>query len=126
VCLKYGIGVLPYSPLAGGFLTGKYRRNQALPSGVRVDGNKQRMSKQNFDLVEKLIEIAQRHDSTPTRVALAWLLAQPFVSAPIIGANNTGQLADSMGATALGLSEEEIGEISDVAIWEKSRTDREA
>ena len=126
VCLKYGIGVLPYSPLAGGFLTGKYRRNQALPSGVRVDGNKQRMSKQNFDVVEKLIEIAQRHDSTPTRVALAWLLAQPFVSAPIIGANNTGQLADSMGATALGLSEEEIGEISDVAIWEKSRTDREA
>ena len=126
VCLKYGIGVLPYSPLAGGFLTGKYRRNQALPSGVRVDGNKQRMSKQNFDVVEKLIEIAQRHDSTPTRVALAWVLAQPFVSAPIIGANNTGQLADSMGATALGLSEEEIGEISNVAIWEKSRTDREA
>lgn len=126
VCLKYGIGVLPYSPLAGGFLTGKYRRNQALPSGVRVDGNKQRMSEQNFDVVEKLIEIAQRHDSTPTRVALAWLLAQPFVTAPIIGANNTGQLGDSMGATALALSEEEIGEISNVAIWEKSRTDREA
>jgi aryl-alcohol dehydrogenase-like predicted oxidoreductase len=126
VCSRYGIGVLPYSPLAGGFLTGKYRRNQALPSSVRVDGNKQRMSEQNFDVVEKLIEIAQRHDSTPTRVALAWMLAQPFVTAPIIGANNTGQLADSMGAAALALSAEEIGEISNVAIWEKSRTDREA
>jgi aryl-alcohol dehydrogenase-like predicted oxidoreductase len=126
VCARYGIGVLPYSPLAGGFLTGKYRRNQALPSGVRVEGNKKRMSEQNFDIVEKLIEIAQRHDSTPTQVALAWLLAQPFVTAPIIGANNTGQLADSMGASELVLSEEEIGEISNVADWERSRTDREA
>jgi aryl-alcohol dehydrogenase-like predicted oxidoreductase len=126
VCARYGIGVLPYSPLAGGFLTGKYRRNQALPSGVRVEGNKKRMSEQNFDIVEKLIEIAQRHDSTPTQVALAWLLAQPFVTAPIIGANNTGQLADSMGASELVLSEEEIGEISNAADWERSRTDREA
>jgi aryl-alcohol dehydrogenase-like predicted oxidoreductase len=126
VCLRYGIGVLPYSPLAGGFLTGKYRRNQPLPSGVRAEGNKQRMSEQNYDVVEKLIDIAQRRESTPTRVALAWLLAQPFVTAPIIGANNTEQLADSMGATDLTLSEEEVGEISTVADWEKSRTDREA
>jgi aryl-alcohol dehydrogenase-like predicted oxidoreductase len=126
VCLRYGIGVLPYSPLAGGFLTGKYRRNQPLPSGVRAEGNKQRMSDQNYDVVEKLIDIAQRRESTPTRVALAWLLSQPFVTAPIIGANNTEQLADSMGATDLTLSEEEVGEISTVADWEKSRTDREA
>jgi aryl-alcohol dehydrogenase-like predicted oxidoreductase len=126
VCLKYGIGVLPYSPLAGGFLTGKYRRNQALPSGVRVEGNKQRMSEQNFDIVEKLVEIAQRHGSTPTRVTLAWMLKLPFVTAPIIGANTTDQLADSMGAAGLELSEEEIGEISVAADWEKSRTDREA
>jgi aryl-alcohol dehydrogenase-like predicted oxidoreductase len=125
VCSTYGIGVLPYSPLAGGFLTGKYRRNQALPSGVRVEGNKQRMSEQNFDIVEKLIEIAQHHGSTPTRVTLAWMLAQPFVTAPIIGANNTDQLADSMAAPELALSEEEIGQISTAANWEKSRTDRE-
>ena len=61
-----------------------------------------------------------------TRVALAWLMAQPFVTAPINGANSTGQLADSMGASELVLSEEEIGEISNVADWERSRTDREA
>jgi aryl-alcohol dehydrogenase-like predicted oxidoreductase len=125
VCSTYGIGVLPYSPLAGGFLTGKYRRNQTLPSGVRVEGNKQRMSEQNFDIVEKLIEIAQRHGSTPARVTLAWMLAQPFVTAPIVGANNPGQLADSLGALELTLSEED-GEISTTANWEKSRTDREA
>src|SRR5258708_19600527 len=93
VCSRYGIGVLPYSPLAGGFLTGKYRRNQALPSGVRVEGNKQRMSEQNFDIVEKLIEIAQRHDSTPTPVTLAWIFNQPFFPTPIISPNITDQLA---------------------------------
>ncbi|MBV9672777.1 MAG: aldo/keto reductase, partial [Verrucomicrobia bacterium] len=126
VCRKYGIGVLPYSPLAGGFLTGKYRKNQDLPSGVRVEGNRQRMTEQNFNIVEKLIEIAERHASTPARVALAWLLAQPFVTAPIIGANNAAQLADSMGATDLALAPEEIDDISTVSDWEKSRTDREA
>jgi aryl-alcohol dehydrogenase-like predicted oxidoreductase len=125
VCLRYGIGVLPYSPLAGGFLTGKYRRNQALPESVRAEGNKQRMTEQNFDIVEKLIEVAQRHNSTATRVALAWQLAQPFVTAPIIGANSVEQLTDSMGAADLELTEQEVNEISTAAHWEKSRTDRE-
>jgi aryl-alcohol dehydrogenase-like predicted oxidoreductase len=125
VCLRYGIGVLPYSPLAGGFLTGKYRRNQVLPESVRAENNKQRMNEQNFDIVEKLTELAQRHNSTATRVALAWLLAQPFVTAPIIGANSVEQLADSMGAQDLELTEQEVNEISTAAHWEKSRTDRE-
>ena len=125
VCLRYGIGVLPYSPLAGGFLTGKYRRNQALPESVRAEGNKQRMTEQNFDIVEKLIEVAQQHNSTATRVALAWQLAQPFVTAPIIGANSVEQLTDSMGAADLELTEQEVNEISTAAHWEKSRTDRE-
>jgi aryl-alcohol dehydrogenase-like predicted oxidoreductase len=126
VCLRYGIGVLPYSPLAGGFLTGKYRRNQTLPDSVRAEGNKQRMTDRNFDIVEKLVEVAQRHNGTPTRVALAWLLAQPFVTAPIVGANSVEQLADSMGAADLALTQEEIDGLSTVAHWEKSRTDREA
>jgi aryl-alcohol dehydrogenase-like predicted oxidoreductase len=126
VCLRYGIGVLPYSPLAGGFLTGKYRRNQPLPESVRAEGNKQRISDQNFDIVEKLIEIAQRHNSTATRVALAWQLAQPFMTAPIIGANNVEQLADSMRAADLELAADEVNEISTAAHWEMSRTDREA
>lgn len=126
VCLRYGIGVLPYSPLAGGFLTGKYRRNQTLPGSVRAEGNKHRMSDQNFDIVEKLVEVAQRHNSTPTRVAIAWNLAQPFVTAPIVGANSVEQLADSMGAADLALTQEEIDGLSAAAHWEKSRTDREA
>jgi aryl-alcohol dehydrogenase-like predicted oxidoreductase len=125
VCLAYGVGVLPYSPLAGGFLTGKYRRNQPLPDSVRAGGNADRMTDKNFDILEKLIEIAGRYNSTPTRVALAWQLAQPFVTAPIIGANNLDQLGDSMGSPALKLSDQDLAEIEQVSGWERSRTERE-
>jgi aryl-alcohol dehydrogenase-like predicted oxidoreductase len=125
VCLAYGVGVLPYSPLAGGFLTGKYRRNQPLPESVRTGDNARRMTDKNFDILEKLIEIAGRHNSTPTRVALAWQLAQPFVTAPIIGANNLDQLGDSMGAATLKLSDQDLVEIEQVSGWERSRTERE-
>jgi aryl-alcohol dehydrogenase-like predicted oxidoreductase len=125
VCLAYGVGVIPYSPLAGGFLTGKYRRNQPLPASIRAGGNADRMTDKNFDILEKLIEVAGRHNSTPTRVALAWQLAQPFVTAPIIGANNLDQLGDSMGAPALKLSDQDLAEIEQVSGWERSRTERE-
>jgi aryl-alcohol dehydrogenase-like predicted oxidoreductase len=125
VCLAYGVGVIPYSPLAGGFLTGKYRRNQPLPESVRTGDNARRMTDKNFDILEKLIEIAGRHNSTPTRVALAWQLAQPFVTAPIIGANNLDQLGDSMGAATLKLSDQDLVEIEQVSGWERSRTERE-
>lgn len=126
VCLEYGVGVIPYSPLAAGFLTGKYRRGQPLPDSVRAGGiGSSRMNEQNLDLVEKLVEIAASKDSTPTRVTLAWMLAQPFMSAPIIGANNTQQLADSLGAVDLTLSVEEIQAISSVSEWTRSRTELE-
>jgi aryl-alcohol dehydrogenase-like predicted oxidoreductase len=75
--------------------------------------------------LEKLIEIAGRYNSTPTRVALAWQLAQPFVTAPIIGANNLDQLGDSMGSPALKLSDQDLAEIEQVSGWERSRTERE-
>jgi aryl-alcohol dehydrogenase-like predicted oxidoreductase len=125
VCLAYGVGVIPYSPLAGGFLTGKYRRNQQPPESVRTGDNARRMTDKNYDILEKLVEIAGRHNSTPTRVALAWQLAQPFVTAPIIGANNLNQLADSMGAPSLELSDQDLSEIEQVSGWERSRTERE-
>jgi aryl-alcohol dehydrogenase-like predicted oxidoreductase len=125
VCLTYGIGVLPYSPLAGGFLTGKYRRGQPLPESVRTQDNSLRMTDQNYQIVETLIDVAQRLGSTPARVALAWQMAQPFVSAPIFGANSVQQLADSMGAVGLRLSAADLAEISNAAAWERSRTDRE-
>ncbi len=126
VCLEYGIGVIPYSPLAAGFLTGKYRRGQPLPDSVRAGGiGSSRMNEQNLDLIEKLVEIAAEHNTTATRVTLAWMLAQPFMSAPIIGANNTTQLADSLGAIDLSLTEDQIKAISSVSDWTRARTDLE-
>jgi aryl-alcohol dehydrogenase-like predicted oxidoreductase len=125
VCLTYGIGVIPYSPLAGGFLTGKYRRGEALPESVRTQDNARRMTDQNFDIVETLIDIAQRNGATPTRVALAWQLAQPFVTAPIIGANSIKQLEDSMGAIDLRLPDTDLAKLSQVADWERFRTEKE-
>ncbi len=126
VCLTYGIGVIPYSPLAAGFLTGKYRRGQPLPDSVRAGGiESSRMNEQNWQLVDKLVDIAGRHGTTATRVTLAWMLAQPFMSAPIVGANTIAQLEDSMGASDLKLSSDEIAEISKVSDWERARTDNE-
>ncbi|MFN3266549.1 MAG: aldo/keto reductase [Deinococcales bacterium] len=126
VCLEYGVGVVPYSPLAGGFLTGKYRRGQPLPESVRAAGiGSSRMNEQNLDTVEKLVEIAAARGTTVTRVALAWLLVQPFMSAPIIGANSTTQLADSLGAIDLQLDQAELAAISKVSDWTRSRTELE-
>jgi aryl-alcohol dehydrogenase-like predicted oxidoreductase len=126
ICLEYGLGVIPYSPLAAGFLTGKYRRGQPLPDSVRAAGiESSRMNQQNWQLVDKLVDIAARHNTTATRVTLAWMLAQPFMTAPIIGANNTRQLEDSMGAPDLKLSPDEIEEISKAADWQRARTENE-
>jgi aryl-alcohol dehydrogenase-like predicted oxidoreductase len=126
VCLEYGVGVVPYSPLAGGFFTGKYRRNQALPDSVRASGiGSSRMNDQNLDTVEKLVEIAAARNSTPARVTLAWLLAQPFVSAPIIGANTTAQLEDLLGAVDLQLEPHELQAITQVSDWIRARTELE-
>jgi aryl-alcohol dehydrogenase-like predicted oxidoreductase len=127
VCLEYGVGVIPYSPLAGGFLTGKYRRGAALPESLRANETAdRRMTDQNWEILEAIQTVATRHGSTPTRVTLAWLLAQPFMTSPIIGANTTTQLEDSMGATELALSTEDVAAISKAADWERSRTDKEA
>ncbi len=126
VCLEYGVGVVPYSPLAGGFLTGKYRRGQPLPDSVRAGGiGSSRMNDQNMDTIEKIIEIAAAKNCTPTQVSLAWLLAQPFMTAPIIGANNTKQLEDSMGVVNVSLSPDEITAISTVSDWTRARTELE-
>jgi aryl-alcohol dehydrogenase-like predicted oxidoreductase len=123
VCLEYGIGVIPYSPLAAGFFTGKYRRDQPLPESVRAQGIDQRMSEQNWQVLDTILEIAQRHNTTPTRVTLAWMMAQPFMTAPIVGANTTAQLEDSMGATELNLSSDDVEAISKASDWVRSRTD---
>lgn len=114
VCQVYGIGVIPYSPLAGGFLTGKYRRDQT-PESVRLRGVQRYFTERNWQLLEIMEEIGRRHGeaqsgqpATLSAVALAWLLAKPVITSPIIGANTLEQLWDNLQAVGLQLPAEEV------------------
>jgi len=118
LCNDQGLGIIPYSPLAGGFLTGKYRRD-SVPDSQRAEGIKQRyFNDRGFAIVDALDRVAQAHGSTPTAVALAWLLAQPGMTAPIIGANSPEQLNASLAATELQLTAEDLAALNDASKWE--------
>jgi aryl-alcohol dehydrogenase-like predicted oxidoreductase len=106
ICRDRDIGVIPYSPLAAGFLTGKYRRDFT-PDSVRAEGVAKYFTEENWTLLDKMDAIAAAHDATVTQVALAWLLANPTITSPIIGANSTMQLKDSLAAVELTLAAEE-------------------
>jgi aryl-alcohol dehydrogenase-like predicted oxidoreductase len=119
LCEEEDLGVLPYSPLAGGFLTGKYRRDK-IPESARLDGIKARyLNERGFALLDHVDAVAQGHGATPAQVSLAWLLQQPVVTAPIVGANTPEQLHDSLSATELELAPEEIAELDAASAWQK-------
>jgi aryl-alcohol dehydrogenase-like predicted oxidoreductase len=96
VCEHYGMGVLPFFPLASGFLTGKYKRNQGAPEGTRLAGNPDRANSyftpENFDKVEALEKIANNADHSMTELAISWLLSKDVVSSVISGATKTEQV----------------------------------
>jgi aryl-alcohol dehydrogenase-like predicted oxidoreductase len=118
VCEQYNIGVIPYSPLAGGFLTGKYRRDN-VPASARADGVKQRyLNERGFAILDALDAIAQAHDLTPAATALAWQLSQMVITAPIVGANSVAQLQDSLKAAGVRLTDEEMAQLNDASAWE--------
>lgn len=108
LCVREEIGVIPYSPLAGGFLTGKYRKGRPPPKSQRVEGVKRYMTEQGFGVVGALDAVAKAHDTHVAAVALAWLLAKPAVTAPIIGANTPEQIADLLPAPELRLAADEL------------------
>ena len=115
VCLKYGLGVIPYSPLGGGFLTGKYRRGQPLPDSMRAKGIEQRYlgEEKHMDLIDALDAIASSQNATIAQVSLAWLLHRPVMTAPIIGANTVEQLAELLPAAELELDGEALEAIAE-------------
>jgi aryl-alcohol dehydrogenase-like predicted oxidoreductase len=107
LCARNGLGVIPYSPLEGGFLTGKYQRDGSTPAQGRGAGN-DRMQKysndQGFAILEALADLAQQHQATQAQMALAWLLTNPTLTSAIIGANTVAQLAELTQAIAINLS----------------------
>lgn len=118
VCLDQGIGVIPYSPLGGGFLTGKYRRNAPVPESARAGGVQHRyMNEQGFAAIEKLEEIGRNHQATVAQTAVSWVLANPAVASAIIGANSIEQLDDTVKGAAIKLSAEEKSSLDGVTAW---------
>ncbi|HWS53020.1 MAG TPA: aldo/keto reductase [Pyrinomonadaceae bacterium] len=108
LCLEQGVGVISYFSLASGFLTGKYRSEADLSKSPRGRGVKKYMDERGFRILGALDEAAARHDSTPARVALAWLIARPGVTAPIASATSLEQLRDLTEAARLKLDEASI------------------
>ncbi len=115
-CQDMGIGVIPYSPLQGGFLTGKYRRGQT-PESVRAGGLEKFFTERNFQLIDLLEECGKTHQATVTQVALAWMLQRPSITAPIIGANSVEQLQDILGSLEVTLTNEDIQAIDTASDW---------
>lgn len=106
-----GLGLMVWSPLAGGFLSGKYRRGQE-GEGRRASFDFPPVDKdQGYDAVEAMDDIAASHGATVPQVALAWLLAKPVVSTVIIGARKLSQLQDNLGASDVRLTEEDIARL---------------
>ena len=109
-CVDAGIGIVVWSPLAGGFLTGRYTREDPT-------GGKGRLAsfdllpmdrEQGYEVVDHLRAIGQQHDASVAQVALAWLLAKPHVTSVLLGASKLSQLEDNLGALAFSLSPEEV------------------
>jgi aryl-alcohol dehydrogenase-like predicted oxidoreductase len=115
-CRRYGIGMFPYSPLGGGLLTGKYRRDQALPESVRAAENaERRFSDKNWHIIETLVAVSEVNDHTPAQAAVNWMLAKPWVTAPIIGANTPAQLTDVLNGLEKELPSAAIAQLDDAS-----------
>jgi aryl-alcohol dehydrogenase-like predicted oxidoreductase len=116
LCLDQGIGVIPYSPLQGGFLTGKYRRDST-PESARAEGLKKYFTEQNYVLIDLLEQLASPRGASVAQLALAWLLQRPAITAPIVGANSVEQLDDILGALTVQLTAEEVAQIDAASDW---------
>jgi len=122
LCREEGIGVIPWSPLGGGLLTGKMRKGAAPPAGSRaaVDpANRERFTRdRNLEIAEAVIEIAKRIGRSASQVALAWVVQQPGVTSPIFGARSLEQLEDNLGAADLVLDAEAARRLDEASALE--------
>jgi aryl-alcohol dehydrogenase-like predicted oxidoreductase len=117
-CMKYGVGVLPYFPLASGMLTGKYRRGEAPAEGTRLAAwgprGERMLSGRNFDVVEKLTAFAEGRGHTILELAFSWLASQPHVASVIAGATKPEQVAENVAAASWRLTAEELAEVDTI------------
>lgn len=111
LCLQHGLGVIPYFSLAAGFLTGKYRKPGDIEGRARRGSASPYLNDTGFALLARMDAVAARHGATLAQVALAWLMARPSVTAPIVSATNLAQLADILQSAELALTAQDIAEL---------------
>jgi len=121
ICLNYGIGVIPYSPLAGGFLTGKYVGDQAPPEGSRGAMSDRiqayLMDPHSLSTLEIVKQIALERKKSPSQVALRWLISRPAVVSAIIGPRDLEQLEDNLGCLSVELADEDMRRLDEGSAW---------
>jgi aryl-alcohol dehydrogenase-like predicted oxidoreductase len=120
-CEKFGLGILPWSPLAGGLLTGKYTRDNR-PEGARLHKWEDRWNRQNNDrtwrVLDALAQVSRETGASQAAIALAWLLAKPIVSSVIIGARTVAQLDQNLEAAALELAPAHLAALDEASRFE--------
>ena len=115
VCQVYGMGVIPYSPIAGGFLTGKYTPEQnALDSKRNVS---RYFNERSWNILDATRRVAVQANASVSQVALAWVLRQPAITSPIIGPRTNEQLEDNLGALQVQLAQEQWDNLNQVSAW---------
>ncbi len=125
LCLDQGVGIIPYFPLAGGILTGKYGQGASTPSGSRAetDPNFNRfLEDRNLKLGQQVSQLAAEHGHSPSALSLAWLMNRPAVSTVIVGATKTEQLDDNLKSLQIEIDEalgSSLDEISDGFVYAK-------
>jgi aryl-alcohol dehydrogenase-like predicted oxidoreductase len=123
VCQKFGLGIIPWSPLGGGMLTGKYKRGEEPPEDTRFAApgpfqevwRRRALRDRNYDIVDVVLEEAQKLGVSPIALSLAWNMDRPGVVAPIIGPKSVQQLSDNLAALDVMLPEEALQRIDDVS-----------
>jgi aryl-alcohol dehydrogenase-like predicted oxidoreductase len=126
VCRNEGVGIIPWSPLRGGWLSGRYRRGMAAPpAGSRVDVQaadggwpeawETYANDRTWDVIDALVEVAEKTGRTPSQVALRWVMQRPAVTAPIIGARTLEQLEGNLAAAGSPLADEHVRRLTAVS-----------
>jgi aryl-alcohol dehydrogenase-like predicted oxidoreductase len=119
LCIEEGIGVIPWSPLGGGLLSGKFRAGSEPTGESRIGSDAMArnrfLTERNLEVAEAVTQVAQRLGRTPSQVALAWVAQQPAVTSPIFGARTLEQLEDNLGAADLTLDEESLKRLDEAS-----------
>jgi len=117
VCRAYSLGVIPYSPLAAGFLTGKYRKERQ-PESVRRRRVQSYFNDRNWELLDKMESLGQQKGgASVSQIALAWLLSDPLITSPIIGPHTLEQLQDNLGVASMRLTPDEKKILDELTAW---------